>query len=288
MTLAKRRAGAPSTSRDAMADPKRGLRPRLRWWGEAVFVVVCYETYEFVRAKVAGSQANAYAHADQVYRLEKATRLLVEKHVQDAFVSHPIFLQILDVYYGTVHFFMPIIALVVLWRLSPERYVRMRRTIFALTLAGLAVFATWPLAPPRYWPTFTHPFVIDTGVRYGGMGPFDSGGMKDFSNLWAAMPSLHIGWSTWCALALFPLLWSTGRRVWAMLTLIDPVMTWIAVLATGNHWVVDGLAGIVMLGVAYAGAVAFEQRAGRAERRSELGEPRPAEAEAARSEVVIS
>lgn len=257
---------------------RRSRRPgRLPGWAEVVFLVFLYQTYSFLRAQVSGDYGPAYHHADQVYRLERATGLLVEKHVQDAFLPYPFAVQVWNVFYGTVHFIVPVVTLVVLWRLAPERYVRMKRTIFALTLMALVVFATWPLAPPRYWPTEVDPFLVDTAVRFG---PFDPGGMEDATNPWAAMPSLHVGWSTWCPLALFPVLWRRGRRVWAGITLLDPVVTSLAVMATGNHWIIDGFAGQALLAVAFAGVLATERLKRRrhqrwaAARPAQLGEPR--------------
>ena len=44
----------------------------------------------------------------------------------------------------------------------------------------------------------------------GGLWSFDSGTMQKISNQYAAMPSLHFGWSSWSALVLFPLV----RRRW--------------------------------------------------------------------------
>jgi hypothetical protein len=241
---------------DAGAEP---VRPKLRWWIEAIVVYACYHAYEWARAGVKGSAAGANAHADQVYRLEKASGLLIERHVQDWVLPHVRLAQFFDIYYGTVHFVLPVVTFVVLWRMAPERYVRMRRTIFALTLMGLFCFAAWPLAPPRLWPSEAHPFLVDTANTVGGLGPLDSGGMKDLSNLYAAMPSLHVGWSSWCALSLTPMLWARRHRVWAVLALVDPVLTTLAVMATGNHWILDGIVGVAFLAVAYGGAVGWER-----------------------------
>lgn len=236
-----------------------GLRPRLRWWLEAVVVYGCYQAYEWARARVKGSQSTADAHARQIRRLERSSGLLFERHVQSWVLPHVRLTQFFDIYYGTVHFVLPVVTFVVLWRMAPARYVRMRRTIFALTLMGLFCFATWPLAPPRLWPTEAHPFLVDTAIKVGGLGPLDSGGMKDLSNLYAAMPSLHVGWSSWCALSLTPLLWGRRRRVWAVLVLVDPVLTTVTVMATGNHWILDGIVGVGFLAVAYAGAIGWER-----------------------------
>ena len=61
------------------------------------------------------------------------------------------------------------------------------------------------------------------------------------ANQFAAMPSLHMAWAVWCALVLWRL--SATRRGCAPLAVLYPCMTAFAVLATGNHFVLDVLAG---------------------------------------------
>jgi len=70
--------------------------------------------------------------------------------------------------------------------------------------------------------------------------------MASISNQYAAMPSLHIGWSTWCAIAVWPLL----RRRWLKaLVLLYPAATLFCIVVTGNHFWLDGAGGLVVFGV---------------------------------------
>jgi membrane-associated phospholipid phosphatase len=70
--------------------------------------------------------------------------------------------------------------------------------------------------------------------------------MASISNQYAAMPSLHIGWSTWCAIAVWPLL----RRRWAKaLVLLYPAATLFCIVVTGNHFWLDGVGGIIVFSV---------------------------------------
>jgi PAP2 superfamily len=62
------------------------------------------------------------------------------------------------------------------------------------------------------------------------------------------MPSLHVGWSTWCALVLV----ATAPYLWVrILGALFPVATFVLVLGTANHWVLDATGGLVALGSAY-------------------------------------
>ena len=74
--------------------------------------------------------------------------------------------------------------------------------------------------------------------------------MKDVSNQYAAMPSMHIGWATWSAIVLAAR-WcgGAGRKV---LVVAYPVLTLVCIVLTANHYWIDGLGGLLCLGVGYA------------------------------------
>src|SRR3546814_15539935 len=81
--------------------------------------------------------------------------------------------------------------------------------------------------------------------------------MKDVSNQYAAMPSMHIGWSTWSALVLVPLL----RRRWAkVLAALYPVVPLVCIVVTGNHYWVDGIGGLLCLAAGFLIAKAITGR----------------------------
>jgi hypothetical protein len=84
--------------------------------------------------------------------------------------------------------------------------------------------------------------------------------MKSLSNQYAAMPSLHIAWAAWCALAIWPVL----RRRWTRaLFLLYPFVTLFAVVVTANHYWLDGLGGLLALGLGVALTLGFEGIVGR-------------------------
>ncbi|GIT00413.1 MAG: hypothetical protein CM1200mP26_21250 [Acidimicrobiales bacterium] len=89
-----------------------------------------------------------------------------------------------------------------------------------------------------------HPYV-DTVTDVGGLWSFDSGTMQSVSNQYAAMPSLHFAWATWCALVLWPIVRNRAARA---LVAAYPVATLFAVIVTGNHFWLDAVGGLVVLG----------------------------------------
>jgi len=90
---------------------------------------------------------------------------------------------------------------------------------------------------------------VDSLECYGGPWSFENGTIKSLSNQYAAMPSLHIGWSTWCAFAMWPLL----RRRWAKVAVfLYPLATLTCIIVTANHFWLDGVGGLITLGVGFA------------------------------------
>ncbi len=64
------------------------------------------------------------------------------------------------------------------------------------------------------------------------------------SNQYAAMPSLHIAWSSWCALVM----WRLAKRKWVRaLLIIYPVITLFCIVVTANHYFLDAVGGLVIL-----------------------------------------
>ena len=60
------------------------------------------------------------------------------------------------------------------------------------------------------------------------------------------MPSIHVGWAAVVSLGI---VFSSSSR-WRWLYLAHLLITVLAVSATGNHWWLDGVAAIAILGVA--------------------------------------
>ncbi len=112
----------------------------------------------------------------------------------------------------------------------------------ATTALALIGFALYPLMPPRLLPS-SYGFVDSLAV-FGSPWSFDSTAMHKISNQYAAMPSLHFAWSLWCGLALAPAL---VRRSAKTLAWLYPVVTLAAIVITGNHFVIDAVAGAIVL-----------------------------------------
>lgn len=256
---------APAAPRDpaAPADtgPARRAGPwtrRIRhgWIIEAALGAVVFFVYDALREAVRGDAATALANARDVVDAERFLGIYHEHGIQSTFLDWAPFISFWNIYYGTIHFVVPVVALILLYVRTPARYVRWRNTLLALLAIGLVGFALYPLAPPRLMPG--HDFV-DTAAEYFNFGPQQpirlgadgqptEAAQDAFGNLFAAMPSLHVGWATWSSLALLPL---TRRRWLKAVLLLYPLCTVFAIVVTGNHWLLDAVGGWVALALAY-------------------------------------
>jgi hypothetical protein len=261
---------------------RRGPRTRLRWWREALYILLVYLAYSTVRNQFgsgAGDHVDAdpaFHHAEAIIQIERNVGLFFEQHLQHWYLSLPAhgLIRFWNVYYGIFHFAVALFALIYLYRKAPQRYRLWRNTLAFTTLLALVGFATFSLMPPRLLddpgiyggcqvytgtPTGLLPDqagdppcdrygFVDTVAVYGGWASFGSDEMAAVSNQYAAMPSMHIGWSTWCALVLVPLI----RRRWLKaLVIAYPVFTLFDIMVTGNHYWIDGLGGLVCLGAGF-------------------------------------
>jgi hypothetical protein len=221
--------------------------PRLRWWREVVYVAVFYGVYSAIRNSGAeGSAAEAFRNARAIIRMERFVGLYHEETIQDLFLGQEWFIRLWNIFYGSAHFIVTAGALVWLFRRWPERYPVWRNTLAAMTGLALIGFAFYPLMPPRLLPDRYG--YVDTLSVIGGLWSFDSGTMKQISNQYAAMPSLHIGWSCWSALVLFPMV----KRPWVRaLVAVYPMLTLFAIVVTANHFWLDAVGGLAVLGAGH-------------------------------------
>jgi hypothetical protein len=225
-------------------------RPRLRWWKEVVYIVAFYVVYSVVRNTGAAtdSASKAFESAKQIIRIERALGLYIEQSVQEAFLDWTWFIRFWNIFYGSFHFVVTAGALVWCFKKMPERYPLWRNTLAFTTGLALIGFAFFPLMPPRLLPP-GYGFV-DTLADIGGLWSFESGTMKSISNQYAAMPSLHFGWSAWSALVLWPA--TDGRPFWRALLASYPFVTLFAIVVTANHFWIDAVGGAMVLGAGYA------------------------------------
>ncbi|MFE0963254.1 phosphatase PAP2 family protein [Streptomyces fungicidicus] len=243
---------AEETGKGRLRRLRTPRRPRL--WFEILLIAVSYWTYSLVRNAVPEQRAEALRNADWIWRLEGQLGLAFEQSVNHAVNSVTWLIVGMNYYYATLHFVVTLGVLVWLYRSHPGRYVASRLVLFTTTGAALAGYYLYPLAPPRL---MNGEHFIDTVMVHQTWGSMASGDLKHMSNQYAAMPSMHIGWSVWCGLTIFALASVPWARV---LGLLYPAVTLVVIVATANHFWLDAVGGLVCLAFGYGIALAWYGR----------------------------
>jgi hypothetical protein len=225
--------------------PSQGQHPALRKLGLGVFELLLvsglYVVYKLGRLLAADRTEAARAHARLVHHLEGILQLPSEATIQGTVHSVRL-LEAANVYYVSAHFPVTIAFLVWGFVVRPRaEYLWARRLLVVITLLGLVGHILFPLAPPRMFPRWGF---LDTMTAYGPSA-YD-GASGALVNQYAAMPSLHIGWAVLIAVVVC----RTGPRWLALLACGHAVTTVVVVVVTANHWLLDGMVAVALLGVA--------------------------------------
>jgi hypothetical protein len=219
-----------------------------RWALEAMLLAGLYLAGELARGIARGDQATAEAHADAVVRLERRLHVFDEAAIQQA-AHHVVGLPAcLGYAYVSLHLAGTVATLVWVYRRRRHAYARLRNTLaFA---SGLAVvgYALFPTAPPR----LAGVGIADT-VTTSTSIHLDSAIVSSLYNPYAAVPSMHIGFSLVVGATVVRL---ARRPFWRAAGALYPAFVLFVIVATGNHFFVDAAAGALVACLA-AGAAAL-------------------------------
>ncbi|KOV59221.1 phosphatase PAP2 family protein [Streptomyces sp. MMG1121] len=224
-------------------------RTRLRWWTELPLILLVYGCYSAGRLLARGDVASAVDHGLTILRIEKALHLNAEHPLNRLFTREPWLGVPADFWYASLHYLITPAILIWLFRARAEHYRRARTWLMTSTFIGLIGFTLLPTCPPRLL-SAGHGFV-DTMAQYSSYGwwggeasaPRGLGGM---TNQYAAMPSLHVGWALWCGVMLWR---HGGTRAAKILGVAYPLGTALVVMGTANHYLLDAVAGVAVMGV---------------------------------------
>ena len=98
----------------------------------------------------------------------------------------------------------------------------------------MAIFATFPVTPPRLGVLDVIDTVTDRSNTYRAIQP------PGLTNQYAALPSLHFGWNLLLGIVMFREVRRTAAKIaWASM----PVAMAAAAVLTGNHFIIDVIAG---------------------------------------------
>ncbi|MGW2281583.1 bifunctional glycosyltransferase 87/phosphatase PAP2 family protein [Streptomyces sp. NPDC001770] len=212
---------------------------------ELLLIRVVYSAYAKVRLAATAGRPTAEKHGRQVHSLEQWLHIDVEHWFNHKIAGIGWMRDFFDYYYSTFHFIIPLTILGVLYVRRPADYRWARSTIGFATLLALVGFWLYPLAPPRLMPGLGF---IDTVHGVQDFSKPDYGTLTSVTNQYAAMPSLHFGWSLWCGLMIMIL----APKIWMkVLGLLHPFFTICAIVGTGNHWILDAAGGALVVSLGF-------------------------------------
>jgi hypothetical protein len=215
----------------------RVMLPHLR---EIGIVVGAYFAYMYSRALVFSDfQGTAFANAHRVIDFEKSTGFFWEPVWQSWAIESAKALVIFFNWAYIVTFF-PIVltASIVIYFTNRERYKYYRNVVLLSFLIALMGFMLFPLAPPR----MIAEHFVDTINIFGPSG-YASREFTNYYNAYAAMPSLHFGWTIMFGIIFL----RTNNRLLKVFGVIYPTMTLFAITITGNHFIMDAIGGGLLI-----------------------------------------
>lgn len=201
--------------------------------------------YTMGRFYAATTGERPYENARALMGFEASLGLFFEEAVQDAVRSAGGLVHAANWYYAQMHF-APMMALLV-WVFMFRRpsYTLVRNAFLASTLAGMVLQVVVPMAPPRLMPEsgLVDTLAVHSSINYDRLGTF--------ANQFAAMPSIHWGWSAFQAAVFIGL----TKSAWRWLAVLHPALMLVVIVATGNHFWLDAAVSVPVMGLPAVGLV---------------------------------
>lgn len=196
-----------------------------------------YAAYLALRNVAIGSADEAFSNAATVVDVERALGIFHEVTVQDALAVALGLERFFDLYYMVG--FGPVIFATLAWLVLRHRDAyRELRTVLLLSIAIASLaYILLPTAPPR--------LVAGLGIADTvGLAGHDTGSFAGIKfNPYAAMPSMHVGWSLLVGLIGLRVARRPAARA---LFAVHPVLMALTVTATGNHYFLDSIVGVAV------------------------------------------
>ena len=217
---------------------------------QGLIMLAMYAVYDVSRAVVVGREATAMANGLFFMNLETALGIFWEPWVQGRVSSFPPLMDFLVWSYGALH--LPLIMGTMVWIFTQRRsrWAQFRNWFLAMNFMAVLLYFLLPTAPPRM--IFTSG-VADISYLQGKRPSIFENGF--LANPFAAMPSLHFAYALFVALALFML----ARQSWLRWGgFAYPALVLLAIVATGNHFIVDAVGSVLVVLAAYVFAASLQ------------------------------
>ncbi len=205
---------------------------------EVGIILGLYALWQIAGGVSLGHTGEAVRRGAWLWQHERAWHFPSEVAVQRPILGHPLLVQICNIYYATMHFGMLLAVLLWLYIRHRDAYLR-TRTLIVLTTTACLLVGLVPVAPPR----LIHVGMVDTAAAYGQSVYAVTGRLG--ADQYSAMPSVHVAWAFLVAVAVI----MATRSRWRWLILLHTAATVYVVVATANHFWLDGVVAVALLGI---------------------------------------
>jgi hypothetical protein len=211
---------------------------------EVLLVGLGYLVYSQVRGLAGGRVSDAFANAHHLVDIERDLGIYAELTWQRWVLPHASLVDVFNLIY--FYSFFPLIIPTAVWLFlkRPHVYSLARTAFLASGAIAVCFFLALPTAPPR---------LLDVGF----VDTLNQSFTPTYSSIpgvnhYAALPSMHVGWTFLLAVAIVIAL---PDSKWRWLAFGIPLMMFISTVVTGNHWFLDAALGLVVAMVGLAAAV---------------------------------
>lgn len=239
-----------------MPSTARGIATSIRGLREIALISALWIVYSLSRLVADDDLERARQTATSILELERFLHIDIEAWLNHAVTPIMSIAVPMSFWYAALHYVVTPIVLAYLFFRQRDDYSRARNAIVIGSAIGLVCYMLLPTAPPRLMPGGRYLDALAQTAQFGWWSEHASApaGLGHMTNELAAMPSLHVGWTVWVAWALWRHVGVLGRTVACLYS----AGTTFVVIATGNHWLLDAVAGaaVIVIGVIAAQHIA--------------------------------
>jgi hypothetical protein len=213
--------------------------------------------YEAARLAMEPNWAQAFANARRIEAVEQVVGIAWEQSLQRAFLALPDVVSALNIFYFVGHFLFTGIFFLWLYHRSRLGFRTFRDGFLVATAIAVVIHYLFPTAPPR----LAGIGLEDTLLALSGID-IGSPTSSALSNPVAAVPSLHAAYALGVGIGVWRF---ASSHVVRLAGALYPPLVVLTIVVTGNHFVLDAVAGMVVLGVGFQVASRLRHRTARQE-----------------------
>ena len=227
-------------------------KPQRKLWLDILIEVGILVALYFVnlisRGSIGAKESTALQNARTIIDAERALGIYVELDIQSLFLKSYFLTHLANILY-TICYYPTILVFLIwaYWRHRPK-YKFIRTVVVISAILASISFALYPTAPPRFFDgggAAEDLGFIDTIAVYWNVNESTD---QAFYNPYAAMPSLHFAWTVLIGIAV---VWMTRSRFGRTLAVLLPIGMFVGITATANHFILDAVASVILIGLAF-------------------------------------